>query len=321
MTEWPEFPVPGWHATRPTLHMFTQIVGKIRLALSPPINHYWHSTLYVSASGLSTSTIPYRDGAFELEFDFVNHQLLVVTSWTPVKSVALEDRSVKSFYQELMTTLRDLGIDVHIWTTPVEVAQRVPFEHDDAHATYDPAAAAALWHTLLQVDRVFTTFRGRFLGKCSPVHFFWGGFDLAVTRFSGRRARTYTGAAPFVHPHVMHASYSHEVCSAGFWPGDEAHPPSFYVYAVPQPTGFTEASVSPAAATFDTSLGEFLLPYATAQSAADPDSVLLDFLQTTYAAAADLGHWDRELLEQEPPCECTPAEIAALRGAAHAYAH
>ena len=319
MSEWPQFPVDGWHATRPTLHMWTQIVGKIRLALSPPINHYWHSALYVTARGLGTSAIPYDGQAFDLEFDFVDHQLLILTSWGPVKSIALENHSVKAFYQELMAILRELGIEVHIWTMPVETPDRVPFDVDDVHATYHPEAAAAFWHTLLQVERVFTIFRGRFLGKCSPVHFFWGGFDLAVTRFSGRRAPTYAGGAPFVHPHVMHESYSHEVCSAGFWPGDAANSPSFYVYAVPEPTGFKLATASPTAAKYDSTLGEFLLPYAEVQSADHPDSVLLDFLQTTYDAAADLGKWDRVLLEQEPPCTCTPAEIAALRGAPHVH--
>jgi Family of unknown function (DUF5996) len=319
MTGWPEFPTDGWLATAPTLHRWTQIVGKIRLALSPPINHYWHSTLYVSARGLTTSAIPYHNEAFELEFDFVDHQLLIRTSWSPLHSLPLPNHSVASFYAELMALLRQLGIDVHIWTMPVEMPDRVPFDKDFERSTYDPEAAQAYWRILLQVHRVFTRFRGRFLGKCSPVHFFWGGFDLAVTRFSGRRAPPFTGGAPFVNPHVMHASYSHEVCSAGFWPGDANTPPAFYVYAVPQPGGFSSAEVRPAVAKYDSTLGEYLLAYREVQSADQPDSFLLDFLQTTYDAAANLGNWDRALLEQDPPCACTPAQIAALPGAPHVH--
>jgi hypothetical protein len=317
MSAWPEFPVAGWDQTRPTLHRWTQIVGKIRLALAPPVNHFWHSTLYVSARGLTTSAIPYGAELFEIGFDFVDHRLTVSTSWSAPRSLALGPRSVADFYAELMSVLHEMGIDVRIWTKPVEVPDRTRFELDHEHAAYDPSAAHAIWRVLVQVDRVFSQFRGRFLGKCSPVHFFWGAFDLAVTRFSGRRAPLYQGAAPYVHPHVMHESYSHEVSSAGFWPGDDNAPPVFYSYAAPAPIGFSTTSVLPDAAVYNDTLGEFVLPYAALASSAEPDETLLAFLQSTYAAAADAGKWDRELLEERAACACEPEEIAALLGGQH----
>jgi len=308
---WPRFPVAGWDQTAPTLHRWTQIIGKIRLALSPPVNHYWHVPLYVSARGLTTSSMPYGSELFEIGFDFVDHRLELTTSWGPTRSVPLGPRSVAEFYADVRAALQALEINVQIWTTPVEVADGNPFELDHEHVAYDPATAQAFWRVLVQADRVFKQFRSRFLGKCSPVHFFWGGFDLAVTRFSGRRAPMWNGSAPNVHPHVMHESYSHEVSSAGFWPGDQNTPPVFYSYAVPEPAGFREATVQPTRAAYHAGLGEFLLPYKVVQASSRPDDVLLAFLQSTYEAAADLGHWDRSLLEEQPPCACDLAEVPA----------
>jgi hypothetical protein len=304
---WPVFPVEGWAQTGPTLHMWTQIVGKIRLALTPAVNHFWHVTLYVSARGLTTSAIPYRGELFEIEFDFLEHRLVFTTSWGPARSIPLSSRSVAEIYAEVMAALTGLGIDVRISSMPVEVPEPIRFELDRGHASYDALAAYALWRVLVRVDQVFKVFRGRFLGKCSPVHFFWGGFDLAVTRFSGRRAPMWVGARLNVNPHVMHASYSHEVSSAGFWPGNSSVGPLFYSYAVPEPPGFSQAATGGA---YNQALGEFVLPYATVQASDRPDDTLLEFLQSTYAAAADLGHWDRVLLEQQPPCVCdTPTPI------------
>ncbi len=319
MTAWPAFPAGGWDETRPTLHRWIQIVGKIRLALTPPINHFWHSTLYVSSRGLTTSAIPYRSELFEIGFDFIDHQLTVATSWGPVRTLPLEPRSVAAFYGDVTALMRELSIDVEIWTRPVEIAERTPFDKDHQHAAYDPDAAHAFWRTLVQVHRVFSQFRGRFLGKCSPVHLFWGGFDLAVTRFSGRRAPLYTGAAPNVHPHVMHESYSHEVSSAGFWPGDEVTPPNFYSYSVPEPAGYRDALVLPSEAAYSAAVGEWVLPYSVVRASDRPDEMLLNFLQTTYDAAANYGNWDRELLEQRPPCVCDPATLAAPLGAMHVH--
>jgi hypothetical protein len=284
--------------------MWTQVVGKLRLALSPPQNHFWHSVLYVSTHGLSSSPIPYDSENFEVEFDFVEHQLSIETSWGQRQVVALEPKSVADFYAEVMSALRALGIAVSIWTRPVEVAEPIPFEQDRLHADYDPAAAHAFWRALIQVDRVFKQFRGRFLGKSSPVHFFWGGFDLAVTRFSGRRAPMWSGRVLNVDPHVMHASYSHELSSAGFWFGDGTLPAMFYSYAVPTPSGFAEAAVRPGGAVFNNELGEFVLPYESVRAAGEPDEALREFLQSTYDAAADLGGWDRTLLEEAPRCLC-----------------
>jgi hypothetical protein len=301
---WPRFPVAGWDSTGPTLHRFTQVVGKIRMVLTPPLNHYWHVPLYVSARGLTTSPIPYNAELFEIAFDFVDQQLVFTTSWSEARSIPLKPRSVAEFYAEVMHVLDELGVTVHIWTRAVEVPDPIPFEADTVHASYDPSAAHALWRVLVRADAVFKVFRARFLGKCSPVHFFWGSFDLAVSRFSGRRGPQFDGPALNVNPHVMHESYSHEVSSAGFWPGSSSAPPSFYSYAVPQPRGFEAASVLPAGAAYSQAMGEFVLPYQVLQAADRPDDLLLEFLQSTYAAAADLGRWDRQLLEERPPCIC-----------------
>jgi hypothetical protein len=301
---WPRFPVDGWDQTAATLHMWTQVVGKVRLALAPPQNHYWHVPLYVSTRGLTTSPIPYGSELFEIAFDFVAHQLELTTSWGPTRSLPLSSRSVADFYAQVMAALRELGVQVRIWPTPVEVPEPIPFEQDQTHASYDPAAAEAFWRVLVHADQTLKVFRGQFLGKASPVHFFWGGFDLAVTRFSGRRAPMFSGASLNVNPHVMHVSYSHEVCSAGFWPGNADVPPLFYCYAVPEPPGFPDARVAPAGASYNAALGEFVLPYAVVQSSTRPDETLLGFLQDSYSAAAGLGGWDRALLEHMPPCLC-----------------
>jgi uncharacterized protein DUF5996 len=303
LDSWPALPAE-WAQTQGTLHLWLQMLGKLRLAASPVQNHFWHSTLYVSTRGLTTSPIPYGSGLFEVEFDFRQHTALISTSWGQSASLKLKPESVAEFYAELMASLRKLGINLKIWTRPVEVADPIPFEHDTVHASYDPAAATVFWHALIQVDRVFKEFRGRFLGKSSPSHFFWGAFDLAVTRFSGRRAPMWNGQAFNVHPHVMHESYSHEVSSAGFWTGNATAPAGFYSYAVPEPTGFREAAVSPRDATYNTDMGEWLLPYESVRMAEHPALELMSFLQTTYAAAADLGKWDRVFLEQRPNCAC-----------------
>jgi Family of unknown function (DUF5996) len=301
---WPRFPIDGWDTTGPTLHRWTQVVGKIRMVLTPAVNHYWHVPLYVSARGLTTSSIPYHAELFEIAFDFVDQRLVFTTSWAPARSFPLRPCSVAEFYADVMHTLGELGIDVYIWTRAVEVPDPIPFEQDTVHASYDLAAAQALWRVLVRADAVFKQFRGRFLGKCSPVHFFWGSFDLAVTRFSGRRGPQFDGPALNVNPHVMHESYSHEVSSAGFWPGSATAPAIFYSYAVPQPARFDGARVLPAGAAYSLEMGEFVLPYTAIEASGNPDADLMDFLQTTYASAADLGGWDRALLEERPPCIC-----------------
>ncbi len=301
---WPALPTVTWPDTQQTLQLWTQMLGKLRLALSPVQNHYWHSTLYVGTHGLTTSPIPYGSGLFEVELDFRQHKVLIDTSWGESAMLSLEPKSVAQFHAELMLALRKVGVQVSIWTTPVEVADTTPFEKDTVHASYDPTAANAFWRALIQVDRVFTEFRGRFLGKSSPSHFFWGAFDLAVTRFSGRRAPIWNGPALNVHPHVMHESYSHEVSSAGFWLGNATAPAAFYSYAVPEPTGFRESRVAPPEATYNTEMGEFVLLYEVVRASTHPEVVLMSFLETTYAAAADSGKWDRVLLEQRPECAC-----------------
>src|SRR5215471_12419750 len=258
---WPLFPVDGWEQTGVSLHLWSQIVGKTRMTFSPPLNHYWHVPLYVSAHGLTTSAIPYHAELFELEFDFLSHQLDIRTSWSYSCLVPLRPTSVAEMYADIMAALGELGIDVWIETRPVEIADPIAFEKDHVQRGYDPTAAQAFWRLLTQADRVFKTFRGRFLGKSSPVHFFWGGFDLAVTRFSGREAPPHPGGIPHVADWVMREAYSHEESSAGFWTGDARFPrAAFYSYAYPEPRGFKDASVRPAAAGYDPSLGEFVLP-------------------------------------------------------------
>jgi hypothetical protein len=303
---WPALSYESWRPTCDTLHLWTQIAGKVRLALSPMTNHWWQVALYVTPRGLTTSGIPYGARSFEMTFDFLRHVLRIDTSEGEERQVHLTARDVSAFYADVLEALRSLDINVRIWSTPVEFVPRIPFEEDHQHASYDVKQAERFWRILLQADRLFKAFNGRFLGKASPVHFFWGGFDLAVTRFSGRLAPTYSGIAPAVHPHVMHESYSHEVISHGFWPGDSRLPDAaFYAYAVPQPSGFAEADV-PAGAAYNGALGEFILPYETVRGSGDPDGLVLDFMQSTYAAGATLGGWDRGALEERPPCPCDP---------------
>ena len=298
---WPELDYAGWRDTRDTLHMWTQIVGKIRMALATPVNHWWHVPLYVFSRGLTTSAIPYRDGrAFEMAFDFIDHRLRITCSDGSAREVALRPRTTADFHAEVMRALAELGIAVRIWATPTEVPNPIPFERDTVHAAYDGEAAQRFWRALVQVERVFTVFRGRFVGKSSPAHFFWGSFDLAVSRFSGRTAPPHPGM-PGLPDYIMREGYSHEVSSAGFWPGGEGHEaPAFYAYAYPTPAGFADAPVRPAAAGYDTGLGEFLLPYDAVRTAPSPDAAPLEFLQSTYEAAADLGGWDRAALERPP---------------------
>ena len=279
--------------------MWTQIVGKIRLALTPLVNHWWNVPLYVAPRGLSTSAIPYNDRFFQITFDFISHLLLIETTDGSTKTIALRSRSVAEFYQEMMAALNSLGMPVTIWTTPVEVADRTPFEKDQKHSTYDPEYAQRVWRILAQTSRVLTEFRSRFIGKVSPVHFFWGAFDLAVTRFSGRTAPSHPGV-PNCGLFVMVEAYSHEVSSCGFWPGggliDE---PAFYAYAYPEPQGFKEYPIQPPEAFYHREINEFLLPYEVVRSAKSPDEVLLSFLQSTYEAEAMCAKWDRAGLERQ----------------------
>src|SRR5277367_1819767 len=290
---WPALPSESWKETCATLHMWTQIVGKVRLCLTPLVNHWWNVPLYVTARGLTTSRIPYHEKAFELWFDFIAHRLVLETSDGIVKSLPLGPRSVADFYQEFMALLRVAGIEVKIWNMPVEIPNPIPFDQDRIHASYDSAAVEKFWRILLSVDAVFTDFRARYIGKSSPVHFFWGSFDLAVTRFSGRRAPERAGADP-----ITKEAYSHEVSSVGFWPGSgEIKDAAFYSYMSPEPQGFKEAEVRPEAAHYD-KIGEFLLMYEDVRKAASPKAALLDFCQSTYDAGANLGHWNRALLER-----------------------
>ena len=297
---WPALPLEEWKDTYATLHMWTQIVGKIRFAQTPWINHSWHVTLYVTSRGLTTSPIPFGEKTFEISFDFIDHRLVIETSGGDVRSIELRPRSVADFYSEVMTTLRDLGLDVRIHTLPNEVADPVPFEKDTQHASYDPEYANRFWRILVQTDRVFKEFRARFIGKCSPVHFFWGSFDMAVTRFSGRTAPPHPGGVPHLPDVVAREAYSHEVSSCGFWPGGGPVPyPVFYSYAYPSPEGFKDAPVKPSGAFYNADLGEFILPYEEVRKTARPDDALLDFLQGTYEAAANLAKWDRQALERD----------------------
>lgn len=295
---WPSLPLEAWKDTCETLHMWTQVVGKVRLALTPWINHSWHVPLYVTARGLTTSPIPYGHRTFQIDFDFLGHQLLIETTDGAVRKVALAPRSVAEFYREVMATLDSLGIEVKIWTMPQEVEDPIPFERDHEHASYDPEYAQRFWRVLVQADRVLTDFRSRFIGKISPVHFFWGSFDMAVTRFSGRPAPEHPGGVPHLADWVAREAYSHEVSSAGFWPGGGAvAEPAFYSYAYPEPGGFRDRTIQPGEAFYSAEMGEFVLPYEAVRTADNPDAVLLDFLQSTYEAASNLGDWDRAALE------------------------
>jgi len=297
-SDWPDIPYPAWKDSCATLQLWAQIVGKVRLAASPWLNHGWQVPLYVSARGLATGPVYFGARIAELEFDFIVHQLVLRTGEGAVRHILLTPRSVADFHAELMGALEGLGLTVRIVGTPNEVADPIPFARDEIHCSYDPDAAHRFWRALVQVDRVLKRFRTGFLGKASPVHFFWGSFDLAVTRFSGRPAPLHPGGVPGLPDAVTREAYSHEVSSAGFWPGGgPIDYPAFYSYAYPAPEGFSDARVHPAEARFAADLGEFLLPYDAVRNAADPDAALMAFLQSTYDAAADLGGWDRGALE------------------------
>ncbi len=294
---WPALSYDSWRDTCTTLHLWSQIVGKIRLATTPWLNHSWHVALYVDASGLTTSLMPCGDRGFELRFDFVDQVLACAVSDGQRASVPLAPQSVADFKTAALRMLGDLGISVAIRDQPCEIADATPFSRDRAPRTYDGDAARRFHQVLIAVDRVFKQFRTSFLGKASPVHFFWGSFDLAATRFSGRRAPLYQGTAPGLAPNVMQEAYSHEVSSAGFWPGGGGIDASFYSYAYPEPPGFKDAPVSPLGAHYSEALREFLLPYEIVRTASDPEETLLAFLQSTYEAAATAAHWDRTDLE------------------------
>jgi hypothetical protein len=295
----PSLPLAEWQDTYTTLHLWTQIVGKIRLALAPKINHWWHSTLYVTPRGLTTGTIPYQHRAFEIRFDFIARRLEIEASDGATQQIALVSRSVADLYQAVMAALKDLDIEVRIWTMPQEIANPIPFERDDEHVTYDPESAQRFLQILVQVDRMMTTFRSNFIGKSSPVHFFWGSFDLALTRFSGRTAPQHPGGVPGMADWVTREAYSHEVSSCGFWPGGGAlTDPVFYAYAYPEPEAFSTYPIRPRSAFYNTQMREFMLPYEAVRQAADPAAMLLEFLHSTYDAAAILGKWDRAALER-----------------------
>jgi hypothetical protein len=298
--DWPDLPFARLRETCTTLQLWTQVVGKIRLVQTPWTNHSWHVPLYVTVRGLTTSPIPYGGRSFEIDFDLLEHRLLVLTSDGAEKIIPLAARPVAEFYRDVRQALNELQLDVNIHTTPNEIPDAIPFERDSQPRHYDRGYATAFWRALVQIDRVFKEFRARFIGKCSPVHFFWGSFDLAVSRFSGREAPPHPGGVPHFPDWVAREAYSHEVSSAGFWPGGGAiEYPAFYSYVYPAPQGFSLARVHPSAAFFSKELGEFILPYDEVRVAASPDETLLDFLQSTYEAAAAHGHWDRAALERD----------------------
>ncbi len=295
---WPELPYQAWKDTYATLHMWTQIAGKIRLVQTPWLNHSWHVVLYVSPRGLTTSLIPYGNRSFELAFDFIDHVLVASTDDGAVRRIGLFPRTVADFYAELMATLAELGIEVRIDDLPNELPEPIRFSEDRTHAAYDPDFANRHWRLLSTVEKVMFQFRTGFIGKSSPVHFFWGSFDLAVTRFSGRRAPLHPGGVPHLPDDVAQEAYSHEVSSAGFWPGNDIIPyPAFYSYTYPEPAGFADAAIRPGDAFYSKDLSEYILPYEAVRLAADPERALMDFLMSTYDAAASLGKWDRAALD------------------------
>ena len=305
---WPELPTAAWRETYETLHLWTQIVGKIRLAPAPWLNHSWHVALYVTARGLTTSPIPNGVSTFQIDFDFIDHVLGISTSDGDGRRFALAGQSVASFYAGAMAALAELGIRIAIDEMPNELPEPIRFSQDHRHASYDPDAVRRFFQILVNADSVFKQFRTGFVGKASPVHFFWGSFDLAVTRFSGRRAPHHPGGVPHLSDEVACEAYSHEVSSAGFWPGSGAIDyPAFYSYAYPEPAGFRTTRVRPAAAFFSEALGEFVLPYDAVRTAAQPDQALLEFLQSTYEAAANSAKWDRDALE------CAPGRPGVVR--------
>jgi Family of unknown function (DUF5996) len=296
---WPSLPLEAWSDTCATLHMWTQIVGKIRLAQSPWINHSWHVTLYVTSRGLTTSPVPYGNRTFQIDFDFIGHQVAIQSSDGGVAGFALQPQSVAAFYRRLQNEMAKLDLHVNINQKPNEIPDPIPFDQDETHKAYDQVYANRFWRVLVQADRVFKEFRARFVGKCSLVHYFWGAPDLAVTRFSGRPAPEHPGGVPHLPDRVAREAYSHEVSSCGFWPGGGPIAyPVFYSYAYPEPAGFASAPVKPNAAFYSKDLREFILPYDVVHAAESPDETLLDFLQTTYEAAANLANWDRNFLER-----------------------
>lgn len=297
-TQWPDLAFDNWKDTLATVHLWTQIVGKIRLRRMPWLNHSWHVTLYVSANGLTTGSIPYNKGLFQIDFDFIHHVLHIITSAGGVTRVELYPRTVASFYRELFEKLNGVDIDACIYAAPNEIDPAIPFEEDETHRSYDAERMHDFYLALINIHNVFTRFRAKFTGKCSPVHFFWGAFDLAVTRFSGRPAPVHPGGAPNMPVYVMQEAYSHEVSSCGFWPGSEQFPhPVFYAYCYPAPAEFSQQPVKPHEAFYSAEMGEFMLLYEVVQRSDDPEGVLLQFLQTTYEAAANTGRWDRRELE------------------------
>jgi len=307
LSAWPPLAYDDWKDTCTTLHLWIQIVGKLRLACAPWLNHSWHAVLYVTTRGLTTSPIPYDEDAFEIDFDFHDHVLRVSRSDGRRATLELRPRSVAEFYHALMAELQRLGIRVRIHGSPNEVVEAVPFERDELHGSYDPLYAHRFWRVLADGARVLGQFRSEFIGKASPVHVFWGGLDIAATRFSGRPAPPHPGGVPNLPDWVGRDAYSHEVSSAGFWPGAERYPNAiFYSYAYPAPAGFAEAPVEPASAGWDATLSEFVLPYDALRAAASPDQELLAFLRSTYAAAADLGGWERDKLEWPPGAQPQP---------------
>lgn len=298
---WPPLPLDGWQDTYTALHLWTQMAGKTRLALAPMQNHWWHTALYVSSRGLGTSPIPFGERTFELDFDFLDHRLVARTSDGATRTLPLVAQPVADFYREYLALLRSLDLEVRIRPIPTEMAEAIPFSEDRVHRSYDADAAQRCWRALVQADRVLKEFRGRFIGKCSPVHFWWGGFDLACTRFSGRRAPPHPGGIPNIPDYVNREAYSHECISAGWWPGGGAvAEPAFYAYSYPEPPGYPDALVRPAGAYYHPVMRLWILPYDAVRVAPAPDAALLDFFQSTYETAADLGRWDRSSLDRPP---------------------
>lgn len=299
MTTWPPIPVADWQDTRDTLHLYTQVVGKVRMVNEPRLNHWWNVPLYVTARGLTTSLMPHPTGpAFQIDFDLVDHRLDITTVTGQHRSLDLVPRPVAEFYAATMSLLDELGVATDIWTMPVEIPDAVLFPDDRLHASYDPEGVHRFWLALVEIDRVLKVFRTRFVGKSSPVHVFWGSLDVAYTRFSGRTAPPHPGGAPNCGPHVMWEAYSHEVSSCGYWPGPPGEEGVFYAYAYPEPPGYLDTPIGVDGARWDDGLGEFVLPYELVRTAPDPDAVLLEFLQRTYEAAAVTADWDRAALER-----------------------
>jgi hypothetical protein len=296
---WPSIPVADWQDTRDTFQLYTQVVGKVRMANTPVLNHWWNVPLYVTARGLTTSLMPHPTGpAFQIDFDLLDHRLDIVTVTDERRSIDLVPRPVADFYVASMSLLDDLGLSTDIWSMPVEIPGAIPFGDDRVHASYDADAVQRFWLALVQIQRVLEVFRARFVGKSSTVHLFWGALDVALTRFSGRTAPPHPGGAPNCGPHVMWEAYSHEVSSCGYWPGLPGEEGVFYAYAYPEPEGYRDTAVAPTGARWDDELGEFVLPYELVRTADDPDGLLLEFLESTYAAAAETAGWDRAALER-----------------------